>query len=349
MRVRLIAPLLAVVGVPLVPPPAAAAQNTLEIQEWTVPYEASRPRDPYVGPDGRVWFVGQRSHYAAVLDPGTGEFTRHDLLEGAGPHNLIVDDEGTVWYAGNADAHIGKLDEETGDIERFDMPDERAGDPHTLIFDPDGDIWFTVQNGNFIGHLTRDDGEVRLVEAPMAEGRGGRMGSSRPYGIKLDSNGTPWVVLFNTNKIATVDPATMELTTFDLPDASARPRRLEIDSKDRIWYVDYANGRLGRLDPETGDVTEWANPGGDASRPYGMAIDADDRIWFVETGHQPNTFVGFDPTTEEFFSVTEVGSGGGSIRHMFYDLEHNVVWFGSDANTIGRAELPPLSRRVISE
>jgi virginiamycin B lyase len=330
-------------------PVQAQAPQPLEIEEWTVPWEASRPRDPYVAPDGRVWFVGQRSHYAAVLDPASGEFTRYELLEGAGPHNLIVDGEGVVWYAGNADRHIGRLDPATGDIERFDMPDERARDPHTLLFGDDGEIWFSVQGGNFVGRFEPTTGHVDLVEAPTAEGRGGQPSSSRPYGIKLDSRGAPWIALFNTNKIATVDAATMEMTTFDLPDPTARPRRLEVDSQDRVWYVDYANGRLGRLDPSTGDVREWDNPGGADARPYGMAIDGDDRIWFVETGHQPNTFVGFDPDTEQFFSVTEVGSGGGTIRHMFYDAEHNVVWFGSDANTIGRATLPPLTGRIISQ
>lgn len=26
------------------------------IEEWTVPWEKSRPRDPAVAPDGRIWF-----------------------------------------------------------------------------------------------------------------------------------------------------------------------------------------------------------------------------------------------------------------------------------------------------
>ncbi|MDX1429049.1 MAG: hypothetical protein R3282_02125, partial [Rhodothermales bacterium] len=64
----------------------------VEITEWEVPWASSRPRDPYVAPDGRVWFVGQRSDYAAVFDPSTQEFSRFDLESGAGPHNLIVDE-----------------------------------------------------------------------------------------------------------------------------------------------------------------------------------------------------------------------------------------------------------------
>ena len=327
----------------VLPSPDLSAQEETTIDEWDVPWEDSRPRDPFVGPDGRVWFVGQTGHYAAVLDPETGEFEKYDLDDGTGPHNLIVDEEGIVWYAGNRVNHIGRLDPGTGQIEKFWMPDDRARDPHTLVWGPDGNIWFSVQQGNFVGHFNRETGEVRLVEAPEVEG--GRSSSSRPYGIKMDSMGRPWIALFNTNLIATVDPETMEMETFELPEG-ARPRRLEVTSDDIVWYVDYRRGYLGRLDPTTGEIKEWLNPSGEGARPYGMARDDDDRLWFVETGVQPNRFVGFDPATEEYFSQSDVPSGGGTIRHMFWDEATRSIWFGADTNTVGRAKVPP--KRPIS-
>ncbi|MEZ4415279.1 MAG: lyase [Gemmatimonadota bacterium] len=330
---------------PLSGPPPAAAQ-TLTLDEWTVPWERTRPRDPYVGPDGRVWFVGQVGNYAAVLDPRTGDFERYELGDVAGPHNLVVADDGMVWYTGNLSRHIGRLDPVAGTIDTISMPDDRARDPHTLVWTREGDLWFSVQNGNFVGFLDTETREVRLIEGPLAETRRGP-GSSRPYGIKLDSRDIPWIALFNTNAIATVDPVTFAMRTYALPEG-ARPRRLEVDSHDRVWYVDYARGKLGRLDPASGDVREWATPSGDQSKPYGMAMDADDRVWLVETGVQPNRFVGFDPATERFFSQADVPSGGGTVRHMYYDRGTNVVWFGSDANTIGRATLPPLRKRRVS-
>lgn len=318
------------------------------LTEWEVPYEQSRPRDPFVGPDGDVYFVGQSSHYVGRLDPESGEFEKWDLEDGTGPHNLIVDDDGIVWYAGNRARHIGRLDPSTGEITKFMVPNEQARDPHTLIWAPDGTIWFTVQGGNYVGHFDPTTGEYgQLVEMPEAEGQRG-MGSSRPYGIKHDSEGRPWIALFSTNAIATIDPSSYEPTVFRLPDEDSRPRRLVVDSNDDVWYVDYEQGRLGKLDPETGEVREWPMPAGEGARPYGMAIDAADRIWFVETGTDPNYFVGFDPRTEEFFSRVRVESGGGTIRHMYYEPETNTVWFGTDTNNVGRAVLPPL-RPVTSQ
>ena len=327
--------------------PAAAATDPA-LTEWEVPYPGSRPRDPAVAPDGRVWFCGQAGAYIAVLDPETGDFPRYDT-GGVLPHNLIVDADGQVWYTGNAAMdggvarHIGRLDPATGDIEVFMLSDERARDPHTLVFDSQGDMWFTVQGGNFIGKFWPETGESRLVESVRVEGRRGS--SSRPYGIVVDSSDRPWIALFNTNAIATVDPETFELETFELPE-NALPRRIAITSDDIIWYGDWTRGTLGRLDPATGEVREFPLPSGEDSRPYGMLADDSDRIWIVETGVQPNKFVGFDPMTEMMFSVVEIESGGGSVRHMYFDAETNSVWFGADSNTVGVAKLPPRRRAV---
>ncbi len=311
-----------------------AIDDPIDIAEWVVPWENSRPRDPYVGPDGRVWFVGQRSHYVAFLEPSTGRFEQFPLDPGTGPHNLIVDAEGFVWYAGNRAAHIGRLDPRDGSIIKFPMPDESARDPHTLVFDSNGDIWFTVQGGNFVGKLTGTSRTVRLIPVPTAQ--------SRPYGIVVDAQDRPWVVEFGSNKIATIDPEAMTLREIELPRRDARPRRLAITSDGGVWYVDYAGGYLGRLDPETGELQEWAIPGGANARPYAMAVDDRDRLWFVETGPQPNRFIGFDPRTGggEFFSVTEIESGAGTVRHMVFDAASRAIWFGTDANTIGRARIP---------
>src|SRR5687768_5811444 len=151
---RAIAILFAAVLLSMTSPADALAQQAVEIREWAVPWANSRPRDPYVDVRGRVWFVGQASHYVAMLDPETGQFTKYDLDPGAGPHNLIVDKSGIVWYAGNGAAHIGRLDPATKAIRKIAMPDAGARDPHTLVFDPKGDIWFSVQGGGYVGKLT---------------------------------------------------------------------------------------------------------------------------------------------------------------------------------------------------
>ena len=313
------------------PPAGAQDQVAVEIQEWEVPWENSRPRDPYVAPDGRVWFVGQTAHYAAVLDPRTGEFTRHELPDGAGPHNLIVGEDGIVWYAGNRAEHIGRLDPADGRIRRFETTGAR--DPHTLLWGRNGEIWFTAQGANKIGRFDPSTGEVRLIDSPLP--------SSRPYGIVQAPDGAVWVAAFGTNRLLRVDERTMAVREVVLPREGARPRRLQPTSDGRIWYVDYAGGRLGVYDPAGDDLEEWMLPGGAESRPYAMAVDERDRLWMVETGPrgQPNTLVGFDPATGTFVSSTDIPSGGGTVRHMVYHGPTRSIWFGTDVGTIGVARL----------
>ena len=304
----------------------------VEITEWAVPWEQTRPRDPYVDQQNRVWFVGQRGDYLARLNPETGKFQQYMLDPGTGPHNLIVDSHGRVWYAGNRASHIGTLDPDTGKITKYDMPDPTADDPHTLIFGVNQDIWFTVQQSNFIGHLAMGTGEVTLMPLPTS--------SARPYGIVVDRGGTPWFTEFGTNKIGTIDPATQSVREIQLPRKDARPRRLAAISNNSIWYVDYAGGYLGQLTPATGKIWEWRMPGGEDSRPYGMTADDQDRVWFVETGAFPNRLIGFDTKTKKVISMTGIKSGAGTVRHMVFHQPTQTIWFGTDANTIGRAKVP---------
>lgn len=310
---------------------ALVAAAPLDIKEWPVPWERSRPRDPYVDGQGRVWFVGQTADYLAYLVPETGEFKRYELEAGAGPHNQIVDKDGFVWYAGNRAAHIGRLDPRDGSIKKYPMPGGVPRDPHTLVFDRNGDIWFTAQGGNAVGKLTVATGDVQVITVPTP--------NARPYGIVVDANNRPWIVLFGTNKLATVDAA-MQLREIALPRAEIRPRRLVATADNAIWYGDYAAGMLGRYDPATGKVDEWPLPGGAGSRPYAMAVDPANRVWLVETGARPNRLVGFDTKQATWLEPTEIPSGAGAVRHMVYDARSKAIWFGTDANTIGRALVP---------
>lgn len=311
---------------------AAAAPDTLpRVQEWPVPWEDTRPRDPAVAADGRVWFVGQVGNYVGVLDPRSGEFRRFELPARALPHNVVVGPDGALWYAGNGDAHIGRMDPATGQVRRFAMPDSTIRDPHTLVFGPRGALWFSVQGGNAVGRLDPATGAVRVVRPSVAR--------ARPYGIVVAPDGTPWVALFGTNRIASVDPSGMTMREFTLPEG-ARPRRLERTADGMIWYADYPRGMLGRLDPASGQVREWALPGGAQSRPYAMTQDERGRLWLVETGVRPNRLVGFDPATGRFTTPVEIPSGAGTVRHMVFHRPTRSIWFGTDANTIGRAALP---------
>lgn len=317
-----------------------AQDNPLEPKEWVVPWERTRPRDPHIDQSGRVWFVGQGGNYLAYLNPQSGEFKRYEIADGTHPHNVVVDERGGIWYTGNRNGRIVQLMPETGELKTIMMPDS-IRDPHTMIWGKNGIAWFTAQQSHAVGRLDRNTGEVKIWRTGQR---------TRPYGIVMDPNDQPWFDLFGTNKIGTIDPKTLELKEFTLPEERARPRRIAVTSDGAVWYGDYSRGYLGRLDPKTGKVEEWQLPSGAGALPYAMTVDDQDRLWLAETGVQPNRLVAFDPKTRQFVAnipITSNGAERNTIRHMTFDRTNRKIWFGTDANTIGGVTVPVEMPKVI--
>jgi len=314
--------------------PAISDSVDVKFDQWMTPSTPAYPHDPAVAPDGSIWYTGQRANVIGRFDPATQQFKEFALpTAGSGPHGLQADKAGNIWYTGNAAGLIGKVDPKTGKVTEYKMPNPKARDPHTIAFLQDGRIFFTVQAGNFIGTLDpkASDGAIRLVESPTA--------NSRPYGVRLDSKGTPYFDEFNSNKIGSADPKTLVITEYTLPDPKARPRRIAIGKDDTVWYGDYARGYLGHLDPKTKKVEEFPSPGGAESRPYAIDVTADGAVWYVETGDEAkNVLVRFNPETKKFLTWPIPG-GGGTVRNMEIDKQGNLWLAESGVGKISRVTI----------
>jgi virginiamycin B lyase len=208
------------------------------------------------------------------------------------------------------------------------MPDAKAEDPHTAVFDSHGILWFTVQVGNMVGRLDPQTGKIDLKKMQTVD--------ARPYGIIINSKGIPFFCEFGTNKLARIDPHSMAIVEYKLPE-SARPRRIAVDASDKIYFTDYESGNLGRLDPATGAVKMWPSPGGANSGPYGIAITPDGLVWYSESGVKPNTVIQFNPKTEQFARAA-IPSGGGTVRHMVATADGRVYIACSGVNKVGVVE-----------
>jgi virginiamycin B lyase len=304
---------------------AVVGELKVTIKEWDVPTKGAHPHDPALAPDGSLWFTEQLQNKLGRLDPASGAFKEYVLkIEDSGPHGLVADANGNIWFTGNGKGYIGKLDPKTGDVTEYKMPDAKAEDPHTAVFDARGILWFTVQVGSMVGRLDPRTGKIDLKAV-----QGQR---PLPYGIAINSKGIPFFCEFGTNKMAKINPQTMAITEFKLPEG-ARPRRMAIDAEDKIYFTDYEGGNLGRLDP-TGAVKMWASPGGAKSAPYGITITPDGAVWFSESGMKPNTMVRFDPKTEQFARTT-IPSGGGTVRNMVATPDGRVYIACSGVNKVG--------------
>jgi virginiamycin B lyase len=152
----------------------------------------------------------------------------------------------------------------------------------------------------------------------------------------VNSKGVPFFVEFGSNKVASIDPQTMMIHEWILPNAGSRPRRIAVSSDDVVYYSDYSRGYLGRLDPKTGRVDEWPSPGGPHSQPYGIAF-TNGAIWYSESGVHPNTVTRFDLESEKFQSWP-IPSGGGVVRNMMPTRDGNLVLACSGVNKVALVE-----------
>ena len=179
------------------------------IKLWNVPTLGSRPHDPVATKDGAIWWTGQLSNKLGRVDIKTGAIREYTLkTPHTGPHGLREDKDGNIWFTGNHAALIGKLDPKTGLVTEYKMPDPKVKDPHSLEIAADGKIFFTAQQSNVVGRVDPASGEVKLVPVPTPR--------ARPYGIMINAKGVPVFCEFGTNKIATLDPNTLEIKEYTL-------------------------------------------------------------------------------------------------------------------------------------
>src|SRR5438034_9205268 len=147
----------------------------------------------------------------------------------------------------------------------------------------------------------------------------------------------PFIYDLGTHKIIQIDPDTLAIKEYELPNADSRPRRIAISPDDIIWYADYSRGYLGRLDPKTGNVKDWPSPSGPKSQPYGITY-LNGAIWYVESAIRPNVLVRFDIKTEKFQSWIIPG-GGGVVRNIKSTNDGKIVMAESGVNKIAVVEI----------
>ena len=300
-------------------PTLVPGEHVIEIEEWIMPTLGQRSRDPIEGPDGDIWWTGMWASLVGRIDKDTGEMQEYRLPPAARPHSIIPGPDGNIWYTGNSNSTIGKLEPETGIITEYAT---QARDPHTPIFHPNGKLYFTSQQAGMLGRL-----DIRTVELTEIETR------ARPYGIQVGPDDKLYIAYNGTNAIGAMDPDTMEVRYYTVPNEESKIRRLGIDSKGIVWYVNSTQGRIGRLDPATGDIREWPSPSGPGSHPYALVV-IDDIVWYNESGMRPDALVRFDPETEVFQSWA-IPSGVGINRRMWVTKDKNILIHQSSTNRVG--------------
>jgi virginiamycin B lyase len=271
-----------------------AAASSISHAQQSKYYELPKgdyPHDVAVGPNGEVWYAGQRLGIAGRLDPVTAKLDRIRLGKNSAPHGVIVGPDGAPWFTDGGQNAIVRVDPATKDVKVWPLPPERMPytNLNTAAFDGKGRIWFTGQNGIY-GRLDPKTDDVKVWDAP--KGRGA-------YGITSTPKGDIWFVSLANSYLANVDLETGAATVYEPPTKDQGARRVWSDSKGRLWISEWNSGNVSVYDPTATTWKQWLLPG-EKPRTYAVWVDPDDKVWLSDWA--ANAIVRFDPATETFES-----------------------------------------------
>jgi virginiamycin B lyase len=284
----------------------AATASTSDAQQskyYELP-NGDYPHDVAVGPNGEVWYAGQKLGIAGRLDPTTGKIDRIPLGKNSAPHGVIVGPDGAPWFTDGGQNAIVRVDPATNEVKVWPLPPERMPytNLNTAAFDGKGRIWFTGQNGVY-GRLDSQTGDMKVWDAP--KGRGA-------YGITGTPKGDIWFVSLAGSYLANVDLETGTATVYEPPTKDQGARRVWSDSKGRLWVSEWNSGNVSVYDPAAKTWKQWLLPG-EKPRTYAVWVDPDDKVWLADW--TANAIVRFDPAVEKFESFPS-DRPGANVRQM---------------------------------
>jgi virginiamycin B lyase len=282
---------------------AATASHAAQVTYYQLP-QGAYPHDVAPGPNGKVWYSGQRLGVLGVFDPATSKAQHIALGNGSSPHGVIQGPDGVAWLTDSGQNAMVRYDPKNGEIKVFPLPKEfPRANLNTAVVDKAGIVWFTGQNGVY-GRVDPKTGKVEAWASPRGRG---------PYGITVTPAGEVWYCSLAGDYIAQVDRKTGEIKNLvDPPRKGAGPRRIWSDSKGLLWSSFWHAGAVGRYDPANKIWTTYQVPQS-KSGTYSIYVDDKDIVW--ATDFVANAILRFDPATETYKSFPS-DKRGANIRQM---------------------------------
>ena len=253
---------------------------------------------------GKFWITSSLSGRLTSFDTHTKEFKDYEIGNGAVyPHTIRIDKVGMIWFTIAASNQLGRFDPKTETFTVIDLPVDSFVE--SIVYDMLPSLlklatWLPVDLKTY-GAEHREPGKS-LPTTPYTW-VSDRTIAMLPYGIDIHpGDGSVWYSKLYGDKIARVDPRTLEIEEWDTP--LSGPRRLRFDSKGILWIPSFDESALMRFDPSSRSFEHYPMPKlaeNEWEIPYALNVHPKtDDIWI--TSNNSDRIFRFDQETESFAS-----------------------------------------------
>jgi streptogramin lyase len=238
--------------------------------------------------DGHVFITSSYQRRLLEFDPTTKTFTAHEMDRGFYPHTVRIDAQDRVWFTLALSNQVAMFDRGTSKFTTYDLPFRSFMEKMTVKLTP---FFFKL-----IGWGLPVTNWVKVDHAST--------GVPLPYGIDITPDGKVWIARLHTDEIASIDPASGQVTM--IPTPLKGPRRLRADRDGNLWIAMYNESAILRYVPATGQFTTFDLPvvpkGSDT--PYALNVDRErHQVWVTGTNSDSAQCLDIASGTWRFFPL----------------------------------------------
>jgi len=236
-------------------------------KSFPIPTAASYPFALAFGKDGMLYFTELYGGKIGRLDPQTGQIKEFQVpTKNAGPAGFDFDSNGNLWFAEQYAGQLGEFNPTTGSFSEYRLTSWSIV-PRGVVVDDTGRIWMTDSNSSSIilfNPATKSVSVFSTIDADYP------LGVASPYLLRKGPDGSIWFNERAGNRIAKINPSTMQMIEFQVPyllsgltSLGAEPTccttpaatgspifpvellSMATDSNGNLWFTEFSNNTIG--------------------------------------------------------------------------------------------------------
>lgn len=250
----------------------------------------------------------------------------------------LTPDSPYLWGADLQHNRLLRVDPATGEQKPYPIPYAGPTGPHTIVDTPDGHFWVTMLEQGVVGRFDPATEQWQLFDKFGKSEMAHDIAPNYKFQAMPDPKGRYWFTLIGSNRMASLDPKTGEITTVDTPkEAGESPMHSSLygavitRAGKRVWFSQLSGG-IGAVNTETGKIDVYL-PMPQGAGPRRMAIDDNDVLYVPMFG--TGEIMIYDSKTDKELGRVMMPDPNNASYSAVWDPWRKVVWLGtSNANAI---------------